>query len=136
MSNIKKILILQITYFFIKFARAAFDWIVFVRAVFVGDVTVTDVTLLKQFFYNYITNKTFQVFTIFASTCTMIPNIYLIYLVKHWCFIWFLHSHRNLFLFSFWSDLHFLPSNLHLHSHDMFFLCFRFIYSCYHIKDT
>ena len=31
----------------------------------------------------------------------------------------FLHSHQHLLLFHFRFELHFLPSNLHLHLHDM-----------------
>ena len=34
----------------------------------------------------------------------------------------FLHSHRHLSLFHDWSELQFLPSNLHLHSHDICFV--------------
>ena len=34
----------------------------------------------------------------------------------------FLHSNRHLSLFHHSLELHFLPSNLHLHSHDTFFV--------------
>ena len=34
----------------------------------------------------------------------------------------FLHSHRHLWLFHHSSELHFLPSNLHVHLHDICFV--------------
>ena len=34
------------------------------------------------------------------------------------CVFAFSHSHQDLSLFQFWFELHFLPSNLHLHSCD------------------
>ena len=37
-------------------------------------------------------------------------------------FFVFLHLHRNLLLFHFWFELHFLPSNLHFQSHDICFV--------------
>ena len=51
--------------------------------------------------------------------------------------IGFLRSQRQLSLFHFWLELSFLPVNLHLHSHDMFFFkYFWLIYSCHHIKNA
>ena len=36
----------------------------------------------------------------------------------------FLHSHRHLLFFQYWSELHILPSYLHLHSHNLCFVNF------------
>ena len=40
------------------------------------------------------------------------------------CFLGFLNSHQHLSIFHFWSELHILPSNLHLLSHDICFVNF------------
>ena len=71
--------------------------------------------------YNFITgnhlivNYTNQIFIIFAKTCSSIPNIifftYMLFTLD-----------QHLSLFHFWFDLHFLPSNLHLHLHDTCFV--------------
>ena len=74
------------------------------------------------FFNNFITNNrwiilnTCQIFTIFITTCSRIPNISFF---TSWCF-W--HSHQHLLLFYHWSELHFVLSYLHLNSHDICFV--------------
>ena len=78
------------------------------------------------FFYNFIkcnhliVKNTWWIFPIYKATCSRIPNI--IFFEQRQCFFFlFLHLHRHLWLFHFWIKLHFLPSNLHLHLHDICF---------------
>ena len=69
--------------------------------------------------YNFITNNCwiiYEIFSIFTATCSRIPNmIFFMYMI-------FLQSYQHLSLFHHWSELHFLPSNLHLHLHDRCFV--------------
>ena len=64
----------------------------------------------------WIIHNTREIFYILVTTRSRIPNI--IFFTSR-CF---LHWHRHLSLFHYWSELHFLPSNLHLHSHDICFV--------------
>ena len=64
------------------------------------------------------------------SESSIIPAKYFTFLQIHalgfqtysfshvWCF---LHSHWHLSLFNYWFELHFVPTTLHLHWHDMWF---------------
>ena len=64
-----------------------------------------------------------------ASTCTRIPSI--IFFTWEMSY-WLLNSHWHLSLFHFCLEIHFLPSNWHLHSH---FCEYRwFINVFYHVK--
>ena len=66
----------------------------------------------------WVINNTWIFFTIFATTFSKIPNIIFF---AH-MFFRFFHSHQHLPLFHVWFELLFLPSNLHLHLHDICFV--------------
>ena len=83
--------------------------------------------------YSFITCNHRIANSIFTTTCSRIPNITFFTCIA---FFWFLHSHRHLPLFRFWSELHLLPSNLHFDSHDICFVNIFDLFIPYHIKDT
>ena len=58
-------------------------------------------------------------FSIFATASNRIPNIIFF---GHTMLFWIFTLGQHLSLFRFWFELHFLPSNLHLHSHDICFV--------------
>ena len=65
----------------------------------------------------WVVNNTLLNIFHFHKTYSRIANI--IFFIYIWCF---LHSHPHLSLFRHWFELHFLSSNIHLHSHDTCFV--------------
>ena len=63
----------------------------------------------------WIIHNTCRIFSIFSITCRKIPKVIFYTYMK------FLHSHQHLSLFHHWFELYFLPSNLHLQTHDVCF---------------
>ena len=100
-------------------------------------VEVHFVTILFTFCfcYNFIThnhwivNNTSYTFTIFRTSSGTITNIFF-FAYKVICFSIFT-SHRHLSLLHFWSEWHFLLSNIHSQLDDIcFVIVFLFIYFC------
>ena len=88
-------------------------------------------------FYDFITrndwivNNVSYIFPVFATTCKKIPNTTFLYT---WCSLGFSHLYQHLLLFSFWLNLHFLPSNLYSHLHDVCYVKNRwFIYKTWNM---
>ena len=102
-SKLWKFCVFQVPFFSLKFVV-----IVFVSSLH-DSITLSHITaepsriLAKHFQFSQLHVAGFQTQTFSYTRC-------------------FLHSHGHLLLFHHWSELHFLPSNLHLHLHDICFV--------------
>ena len=97
----------------------------FVEIVFVGIACVTSSSDLPT--TSIISSQVITESSIILSRYLPFPQVevleFQIWPSSHaWSLFWFFHWHWHNYLFHFWSKLHFLLSNLFLHSWDIFFV--------------
>ena len=90
----------------------------FFQLLFVGTVFVKIVFVVSIISSHVITESSIILHTFLPFSQLHIAGLQISLSHTRWVF-WVLHSHRHLLLIYFWFELHFIPSNLHLHSQDI-----------------